>query len=112
MLYANDLDSIRYSTFNASRPTQFLVHGFIDDGTVRWMKVNCVSIRFKVKIRFHYAIFIFRGSLKICSLTVITTSSLSTGEVVLFLCTGIYKETSYYFKIKNYNKCLLPFFIY
>ena len=40
MLYANDLDSIRYSTFNASRPTQFLVHGFIDDGTVRWMKVR------------------------------------------------------------------------
>ncbi|KZS07195.1 putative Triacylglycerol lipase [Daphnia magna] len=38
MLYANDLDTIRYSTFNPSRPTQFLVHGFIDDGTVRWMK--------------------------------------------------------------------------
>ncbi|XP_046630612.1 pancreatic lipase-related protein 2-like [Daphnia pulicaria] len=38
MLYANDLDSIRYSTFDPTKPTQFLVHGFIDDGTVRWMK--------------------------------------------------------------------------
>lgn len=42
MLYANDLDSIRYSTFDPTKPTQFLVHGFIDDGTVRWMKVNFV----------------------------------------------------------------------
>lgn len=33
MLYANDLDSIRYSTFDPTKPTQFLVHGFIDDGT-------------------------------------------------------------------------------
>ena len=42
MLYASDLDTIRYSSFNASRPTQFLVHGFIDDGTVRWMKVKSI----------------------------------------------------------------------
>lgn len=40
MLYANDLDTIRYSTFKPDRLTIFLVHGFIDDGTVRWMKVT------------------------------------------------------------------------
>jgi len=38
MLYADDPDTIRYSKFDPTRPTQFLVHGFIDDGTVRWMK--------------------------------------------------------------------------
>lgn len=38
MLYADDPSTIRNSHFNASRPTQFLVHGFIDDGTVSWMK--------------------------------------------------------------------------
>lgn len=45
MLYSNDLDSVRESTFNPNRPTQFLVHGFIDDGTVRWMKVK-INIHF------------------------------------------------------------------
>jgi len=38
MLYADDPDTIRYSKFDPKRPTQFLVHGFIDDGTVKWMK--------------------------------------------------------------------------
>ena len=38
LLYAEDLDTIRNSKFDPKRPTQFLVHGFVDDGTVSWMK--------------------------------------------------------------------------
>lgn len=60
MLYANDLDTIRYSTFNPSRPTQFLVHGFIDDGTVRWMKVKTVSRLASLRI-VQYVYSNFRG---------------------------------------------------
>lgn len=38
MLYAEDVHSIIYSRFNASRPTKFICHGFVDDGNVRWIK--------------------------------------------------------------------------
>lgn len=38
-IYINlDCFHVRYSKFDPTRPTQFLVHGFIDDGTVKWMK--------------------------------------------------------------------------
>lgn len=47
MLYAEDLDTIRNSHFNPKRPTQFLVHGFIDDGSVRWMKVKSHLLQFR-----------------------------------------------------------------
>lgn len=44
MLYAEDVDSIRYSRFNASRPTKFICHGFVDDGNARWIKVSSLDL--------------------------------------------------------------------
>ncbi|KAL3868059.1 hypothetical protein ACJMK2_040897 [Sinanodonta woodiana] len=38
MLRANDYSSIRSSHFNSSNPTKMVVHGFIENGLVDWMK--------------------------------------------------------------------------
>ncbi|XP_019643576.1 PREDICTED: pancreatic lipase-related protein 2-like [Branchiostoma belcheri] len=42
-----NIDSIRESFFNSSRPTKFVVHGFLDDTTVDWIEDMKNAILFR-----------------------------------------------------------------
>lgn len=40
MLNANDINSVKHSYFDWHRPTKFIIHGFLENGFVTWMKVS------------------------------------------------------------------------
>ncbi|XP_065569009.1 pancreatic triacylglycerol lipase-like isoform X2 [Artemia franciscana] len=43
-IYATDPVTIGNSYFEASRPTKFIIHGFVDDGNVGWMREMAIAL--------------------------------------------------------------------
>ena len=46
---AGNLATVSGSNFKSSRPTKFVVHGFLSTGDENWYTVSCVSTRWQVE---------------------------------------------------------------